>query len=203
MRNPKTGRLDHRRMGWENTVTGGRRLGSSVDYNVLGMNVDGNSLMGYWLGFAKGQQYSGLSREEAPGTIDEISNCFVSTYATLTSMDNLAYNWETLTSDVGQFKLFDVLISNPTLIMSDSFVTYEMCDTSSIIDQAKNMASLDYASMADNFVREGLVVFLDSPEVREQMAAVREAGTCLSVVAKDAAKDLKDVADQVQGGESE
>jgi len=47
------------------------------------------------------------------------------------------------------------------------------------------MASLDYASIADNLTRELMVIFIESPEDRETIRQIYEAGNCAKNVAED------------------
>lgn len=47
------------------------------------------------------------------------------------------------------------------------------------------MASLDYASIADNLTRELMVIFVESPEDRETIRQIYEAGNCAKGVAEE------------------
>lgn len=58
----------------------------------------------------------------------------------------------------------DVFINDPTKILADNVVVYEMCDFGTILDQFKLMTSLDWSSLADNVVRQTLVLAIDLPE---------------------------------------
>jgi len=51
----------------------------------------------------------------------------------------------------------------PTHIIGDFTVNYEMCEVGKIIDQAKAMAGLDYAALADTLTREALVTIVEMP----------------------------------------
>lgn len=54
MINPKTGKLDFNRMGWDNKVTGGARMGSQLNVQFGGMIFDATTSAAGFLGFAKG-----------------------------------------------------------------------------------------------------------------------------------------------------
>ena len=60
-----------------------------------------------------------------------------------------------------------------------------MCQGAAILNQFKNMASLDYASIADNLTRELMVIFIESPEDRKTIRQIYEAGNCAKGVAED------------------
>ena len=54
-----------------------------------------------------------------------------------------------------------------------------MCEVPLYIDQFKNMASLDYAEIANNLSREVMVLFIEMPEAREQIFAIKDAAQCV------------------------
>jgi hypothetical protein len=53
-----------------------------------------------------------------------------------------------------------------------------MCEAQRYIDQAKNMASLDYSSISDNLSREILVAAIEMPEAGDQINKVFEGAKC-------------------------
>lgn len=137
MRNLETGSLDPNKFGWDNRVTGGALLGSSISVTITeGTTIDASTFSAYWLGWVKGMQYTGLAREGAklPGQGDDLTNCFASTYSFLSTLDTAGYNWNTLSSVPGSFKGFDVAFLDPMNLLADSAVNYEMCDGSLYID---------------------------------------------------------------------
>lgn len=81
----------------------------------------------------------------------------------------------------------DVFINDPTKILADNVVVYEMCDFGTILDQFKLMTSLDWSSLADNVVRQTLVLAIDLPESLNLMTQIEEAGKCATRAANDAA----------------
>ena len=100
----------------------------------------------------------------------------------------------------GGNKYFDVLFIDPTTIMADFAVNFEMCEFKRIIEQTKDMASLDYAAVADNATRELGVLITESPELAKIIKDVRGAADCLAEVAEDA-KDLVDEFVELDGSE--
>lgn len=132
MYDEKTGRIDPKRFGWDNRLTAGRTLGSSLSVTITeGLTIDGTTGSAFVLGFAKGMQYKGLDREtvgDIASSGTPLTNCFASTYALITSFDIAAYNMKTINSEPGTFKGFDVLVIDPTHIMADIAVNYEMCE---------------------------------------------------------------------------
>ena len=189
MMHEETGQIDPTRFGWDNRITGGARLGSSISRTIVpGLTIDATGASAFWLGFVRGMQYNGLDREAAsnlPGSETPLTNCFASMYSFLTSVDIAGYNWQTLNSEPGTFKGFDVLVLDPTHIIADFTVNYEMCELGLILDQLGGMASLDYAAIGDNLTRYLGVLLLESPEAREEMMKVRSAAVCAKSVADD------------------
>lgn len=189
MYDPKSGRIDPARFGWDNRVTGGALLGSSISRTITpGLTIDATGISAYWLGFTIGMQYNGLDRESVaslPNSGTPLTNCFASMYAMITSFDTAAYNWDTLNTEPGTFKGFDVLVIDPTHIMSDIVVNYEMCEVALILDQFKSMASLDWASVGDNLTRELMVIAVENPKAREEMKKVKDGAQCAQKVAED------------------
>ena len=76
----------------------------------------------------------------------------------------MAYDWENITSQAGSWGGMDVFINDPTKILADNVVTYEMCDFGTITSQVKLMTSLDWSSLSDNLVRETMVLAIELPE---------------------------------------
>lgn len=206
MIDPLTGKIDPERFGWDNRLTGGAKLGSSISRTITeGFTIDASTSMAYWLGFAKGMQYSAMDREgdNLPGANAILTNCFASTYGMMTSFDTLGYNWSTLTSSAGQFKGFDVLVIDPTKILADIVVNFEMCEVGKIIDSAKAMASLDYASIVDSTTRYLLVIMVDSPEARTEIMKMKDAGQCAQKVKEDFDKESAKDAEEKKKKEKE
>ena len=178
----ETGKVDPTKFGWDNRVTGGARLGSSISRTIVpGLTIDATGATAFWLGFTQGMQYNGLDRESVeglPGSETPLTNCFASMYSFLTSVDIAGYNLSTINSTPGTFKGFDVLVLDPTHIIADFAVNYEMCEVGLILDQFKSMASLDYAAIGDNTTRYLGVLMVESPAARKEMMKVREAAVC-------------------------
>jgi len=53
------------------------------------------------------------------------------------------------------------------------------------------MSSLDWASLADNLVRESAVLLIEAPESFDLMNQIYEAGNCLTDEAKRAQEELQ------------
>ena len=201
MRDPKTNKIDFNRMGWDNHKTGGRQLGSSIGgrygmtitNSINGFTFDATTGAAFLMGWSKAMQYSGLDREDAMAIVDTeaLSNCFAATYAMITTMDNMGYAIENLSTEPGSFRAFDAYISGPTLVFADMTVNFEMCEYNKIIDQVKNMAGLDYASIADNAVREMMVLITESPEAMRMIKDLKAAGECAMQVAVEAKEDVE------------
>ena len=173
MMDPKTGKVDPMTFGWDNRTTGGARLGTSITVTIIeGLTIDGSGASAFWLGWAQGAQYSlegddGESGTNIPGAQVQLSNCFASMYAMLSSFDTFGHNLKNMNPESGGNKYFDVLFIDPTHIIADFVVNIEMCEVKRIIDQIKDMASLDYAAIADNATREFLVLVTETPEARK------------------------------------
>ena len=90
----------------------------------------------------------------------------------------MAYNWETINSEPGQWKGVNVARLDPILAVADTSVNYEMCDVGNNLATIKNIASLDYSSMADSGMRTVLVTALESPETMEEINKIYDAAAC-------------------------
>ena len=199
MRNPATGKIDFNRMGWDNHRTGGRQLGSSINgrygstitKSINGWTFDASTGSAFAIGWSKGMQYSGLDRGDGPSADEALSNCFAATYSLITTMDNMGYSIETMASEPGSYRVFDAYVAGPITVFADTTVNFEMCEYNKIIDQVKNMAGLDYASMADNLVREALVLITESPEAMAQINSLKAAGECAIKVAKEVQEEVE------------
>ena len=115
-------------MGWDNTVTGGARMGSQLNVQIGNNIFDASTLAASFLGFAKGLQYKGLATQfsgNLPIDDAQLTNCFASSYALIKTIDIAAFNWKNLFPSAGSFKGFDVLISDPMSVFADSMVNYE------------------------------------------------------------------------------
>lgn len=99
-------------------------------------------------------------------------------YGFITSVDTFGLNLSTINSEPGSFKGFDVAVIDPTKILADFAVNYEMCEIGSILDQVKNMASLDWAAIGDNLTRELLVLAVETPEYAAEVKKMTAAATC-------------------------
>ena len=188
MFHPETGKFDKNRLGW---ARHGRKLGASLEWEITpGFTVDGTTLASGVMGDALGTQWDGLASNTAADQLTDdgaqLSNCFASTYSQLESIDQIVYDWETILAVDGTFKGLDVFLNDPVKILADNVVTYEMCDFGTIIDQIKLMASLDWSSLADNVVRETMVLAIDLPESLDLMDQIEEAGKCANRVATGA-----------------
>ena len=187
-----TGKVDPTTFGWDNRLTGGKRLGSSVSVTITkGLTIDAVTNMAYALGFSKGMQYEGLRREsDNLGNAEAIlTNCFASTYGFMTSIDIAGFNRSTMWDTPGSFKGVDVLLIDPIKIFADGVVTFEMCQAGKILAMIRNNASLDYASIAESSTRALMVIMIESPEAREEIMKVRKAAECAEKVKKDYDKE--------------
>ena len=177
MTDPLTGKIDPTKFGMDNRLTGGARLGSSITVTIMdNLTIDGTSAMAFWLGWAKGMQYDGLESEDstAPNQDIVVSDCFASTYALMTDIESFSYNRKRA-SKKGEFKGFSTWVKDPIHIFNNFVVNYEMCQLDSILTQAKQMAGMDYAAIADNATREFLVLTTEMPEAIGVIRSIKEA----------------------------
>ena len=165
----------------------GRKAGlvaETISRTIMpGLTIDASTDSAFWLGFAKGLQYQGLSKDNEadnlPGAQVVLTNCFASMYSYMTTLDVAAFNRQHISGlEEGSNKYMDVLLLDPTHILTDLVVNYEMCEVGMIVDQFKGMASLDWAAVADNMSREALVLFMEMPGATEQMAKLADAAEC-------------------------
>lgn len=127
MINPKTGKVDFERMGWDNKVTNGARMGSQLNIKLGDRIFDATTKASAFLGFAKGMQYSDMTRAIGSLPIEDaqLTNCFASSYAFIQTLDIAAFNIKNIFPSSGTFKGFDVIFSDPITIFGDAMVNYE------------------------------------------------------------------------------
>ena len=211
MIDPETGLVDPERFGWDNRLTGGAKLGSSINISINSLTIDATTGFAFGLGFARGMQYEGMQREtdNLPGAQAILTNCFAATYAFMSSLDTAGYNRSMLSSpDPGTFGGFDVLVIDPIHVFADSVVSFEMCEIGKIIAMFKNNASLDYASIVDSSTRFIMVMMVESPEMRGEIMKLKDAGQCAQKVKEaydeEVAKDKQEEEQQWEefGGEN-
>lgn len=90
----------------------------------------------------------------------------------------MGYHLATRSSIEGTNRTFDILINDPVLILSNFTVTWEMCELDVMLEQSKQMAGADWASVADNATRQLLVIGMESPEARAEIDKMRKAAEC-------------------------
>ena len=164
-----------------------------------GVTIDATNAIAYWLGFSKGMNYVGLEREDgSPQSFPPLSNCFASTFALMEQYDLMGYHLASRGVEEGTNVLFDLLVLDPTLILSNTVVAYEMCELDTILEQSKQMAGADWASVADNASRQLLVIGYESPEARKEIKKLKSAADCAKGVYDDyeAEKDAEEAADR-------
>ena len=54
-----------------------------------------------------------------------------------------------------------------------------------ILNQYKEMLSLDYSSLAKNLSNQLMVIFRDQPEMRQEILKLKDAAQCVAGVAGD------------------
>ena len=104
-----------------------------------GLTIDASTDSAFWLGFAKGLQYEGLAKDDEadnlPGAQVVLTNCFASMYSYMTTLDVAAFNRQHISGlEEGSNKYMDVLLLDPTHILTDLVVNYEMCEVGMIVD---------------------------------------------------------------------
>ena len=187
----ENGKLDSSKLGWQRH---GRRLGESITMTLENLSFDASTWNAFFLGSAKGLQWDGLE-----GDTTQLSNCFAAMYSNLETVDLLFYDWDTISAEEGTWKGFDVFVADPIKILADNVVTYEMCEFGHILDQYKQMLSLDWASLSDNVVRQGVTLAVEMPESFALMDQIYEAGKCAANAAEKAANAAVEEATDVEG----
>ena len=85
----------------------------------------------------------------------------------------------------GQNQIFDLLVTDPSLILSNTVVAYEMCELDTILEQSKQMAGADWSAVASNASRQLGVIAWESPSARKEIQKMKKAGDCLKDVKAD------------------
>merc|ERR1719150_1198656 len=156
----ENGRFQHEKLSWgfRNQGRGHKwaedKLGAISVTIMSGLTIDATLASSLILGFSNGLTYTGLQSDNDTGVVIPnqsvpLTNCFASTYALLNDFDTLFYNVSTFASIPGTIKIFDVAVLDPSHIMMDFSVEYEMCEVAAIYGQFKDMAGADYAAIAD------------------------------------------------------
>merc|ERR1719189_49727 len=208
------GRFEHEKLSWgfRNQGQGHKwaedKLGAISVTIMSGLTIDATLASSLILGFSNGLTYTGLDTENSSGVVIPnqsvpLTNCFASTYALLNDFDTLFYNVSTFATIPGTIKIFDVGFLDPSHILMDFSVEYEMCEVAAIYGQFKDMAGADYAAIADNVSREILVLMLESPETRALIMDIKEAGECAAGAISDAGLDdlVGGIVDSVTGAD--
>ena len=66
------------------------------------------------------------------------------------------------------------------------------CEVGNILNQYKEMASLDYSSLAKNLSNQIMVIWRDQPEMRQEILKLKDAAQCLSAVGNEFDGDSDD-----------
>ena len=130
MKDPETGKVDPRRFGWDNRKLNGAPMGSSISVTIPGTSlvVDASTQSAFALGFATGMKYDGMDQSGADGSAGQdvtLTNCFAATYSMIQTLENMAYNYQTIADTPGSFNWFDVFAIDPIHVVGDSTVLYE------------------------------------------------------------------------------
>jgi len=79
-----------------------------------------------------------------------------------------------------EIKIVKVLLHDSMKLMGDITVNYQYCEMGNILNQYKEMASLDYSSLAKNLSNQIMVIWKDQPEMRSEILKLKDAAQCLS-----------------------
>ena len=143
--------------------------------------------------------YVGLERSDKGGDKPPpLSNCFASTFALMEQYDLMGFHLATRGEIPGTNRTFDLLVTDPMLIASNTVVAYEMCELDTMLEQSKQMAGADWASVADTATRQLLVIGYESPEARKEIVKMKDAAKCAKGAYDDyeAQKEADEAADR-------
>lgn len=137
-------------------------------------------------GFTEGFQYKGLA-----GAADEIlagdmveSNCFYALYGLIDSFDVLVADVNTFIDPAGEIKWLNLIEYNPSHIMNNFFVSYEMCEVYTQIERLMALASLDFALLGQTLGTDITYLFTDGSAMREKFMSFLEP--CLDALQENA-----------------
>lgn len=139
------------------------------------------------------------------------SNCFYAMYGLMDSVDVLASDFSNFVDPAGEVKWFNLIAYNPSHILNNTMVGYEMCEGYTQVERLMALFSLDFALLGQTLGTDLTYMFTESGGMADKFKAVAEP--CLAAIqenaidaatgiAVDAAADaLDDVVDDLANGD--
>jgi len=150
-------------------------------------------------GFVEGFQYKGLAgaaEEILAGEMVE-SNCFYAMYGMMDSVDVLVNDITNFIDPAGEIKWVNALAYNPSHILNNVMVGYEMCEGYTQVERLMALFSLDFALLGQTLGTD--ITFLISDSAGMQEKFMEFAAPCLEAITENAADVAAGVAMDAAG----
>lgn len=109
------------------------------------------------------------------------SNCFYAMYGTIDSVDVLVSDFKNIVDPAGEVKWLNLIIYNPTHILNNSMVAYEMCEGYVQLERLMSLFSLDWALLAQT-IGTDLTLLLGREGKQYMLDAKQELMPCLELI---------------------
>lgn len=130
-------------------------------------------------GFVEGFQYTGLASAADNLLASEMveSNCFYSMYGLVDSVDVLVNDFSNIVDPAGELKWVNLILYNPSHIVNNFMVGYEMCEVYTQVERLMGLFSLDWALLAQSIGTD--LVYLLGESAGDFEAIAAEMMPCL------------------------
>jgi len=124
-------------------------------------------------GFVEGFQYKGLAGAAEDLLAKEMveSNCFYAMYGMMDSVDVLLSDFNNFIDPAGELKWMNLIAYNPSHIINNVMVGYEMCEGYVQIERLMGLASMDWALMGQSLGTDLTYLLVDAAPEFKAIAA--------------------------------
>jgi hypothetical protein len=171
-----------------------RRRPSQNYAKIGGIMMDQEIASAGLYGFVEGFQYKGLAgaaEEILAGDMVE-SNCFYAMYGLMDSVDVLAADFNNFIDPAGEIKWLNLIEYNPSHILNNFFVGYEMCEGYTQVERLMALTSLDFALLGQTLGTDITFLFSDGKAMKEKLMSFAEP--CLDALQENAIDAATDIA---------
>lgn len=120
------------------------------------------------------------------------SNCFYAMYGFMDSIDVLIADVDNFVDPAGEVKWLNLIEYNPSHILNNFFVGYEMCEGYTQIERLMALFSLDFALLGQTLGTDLTFMFTEGGEMSEKLMSFVEP--CLQAIQENAIDAATDIA---------
>lgn len=120
------------------------------------------------------------------------SNCFYAMYGLLDSVDVLASDFNNFIDPAGEIKWLNLIEYNPSHILNNFFVGYEMCEGYTQVERLMALTSLDFALLGQTLGTDITFLLSDGKAMKEKLMSFAEP--CLQAMQENAIDAATDIA---------